>query len=58
MSAQKQRPATLAQVYRLNRLKALRLVEPGEGHEIAHETADRVLAQAQKDGLWTPKHPR
>lgn len=52
------RPASLAQVYRLNRLKALKLIEPGEGTEITAEEADRVLAVAAARELWTPKHPR
>lgn len=54
----KPRPATFAQLFRLNRLKALKLVEPGDGQEIPATEADHVLADAAAQGLWIPSTMR
>ena len=53
-----ERPATFAQLYRLNRLNALTLKKPGAGKQIPHEDADQALAEAAARGLWKPKQPR
>jgi hypothetical protein len=59
-SGQKQtvRPATAAQIYRLNQLRCIKLVPIGEGEQIDFAVADTLLASAAAEGLWTPKRSR
>jgi hypothetical protein len=48
------RPATFAQMYRLNVLECFRLVGPGEGQIVEAHVADQILAETAAQGLWTP----
>jgi len=54
----KPRPATIPQLYRLNQLNCLKLMPISEGDQINFTDADKILADAEREGLWTPKHPR
>lgn len=52
------RPATPNQLYTLNSIRCLKLVDAGKGDPIEYTSAWSRLEEAQRAGLWTPKRPR
>ena len=56
-SPQAERPATAFQMHRINMLECVRRVAPGEGETISFAEADALLAEAARQGLWTPTRP-
>ena len=52
------RPATFGQILTLNKIRALKLVEPGDGENISFDDAHPVLSDAFDRGLWTPQPRR
>lgn len=48
------RPASFAQMHRLNMLGCFRLVGPGEGQVVEASVAHEILRETAAAGLWTP----
>lgn len=54
----KPRPASFGQLINLNGLGALKLVAPGGDEPVDFASAWTTLEEAERAGVWTPRHAR